>query len=223
MAQKQLEILDAEGKAKGQFELNAEIFDREVNNHLLYLASVRQEANARAGTAHTKTRTEVRGGGAKPWRQKGTGRARAGSLRSPLFAGGGIIHGPRKNVNWTKNMNKKERKLAIVSALIEANNSGRLAALEAINLKDAKTKEFANMVNALGCTETKTLFVVSSADKNLEAIVRASRNIPLVKVVTNEGLSVKDLLVAKKVFFTKDALELAQSRFAGEGAAAVAA
>lgn len=209
------QLFDKKGKSKGQVDLAENIFGLEPNDHLLYLATVRQEANARGGNAHTKTRTEVRGGGAKPWRQKGTGRARAGSIRSPLWVGGGIMHGPRNNVNWTKGMNKKERKLALCSALSDALKSEKLFVVEEIGVSQGKTSEFASLIKDLKCAEDTTLFVVDAANESLDLIDRSSRNIPSVKVVTEHELSVKDLLKAKKIFFTQSSVKAVENRFNG--------
>lgn len=221
----EIDVLNKEGKNNGKFQLSDELFARAPNEHLLYLSVVRQEANARAGTAHTKTRAEVRGGGAKPWKQKGTGRARAGSIRSPLWRGGGVMHGPRATgskthkgalgmgVNWSKDMNVKERGLALLSALITVHNAGNLVVLDDIKVANGKTKELLLLVGKLKLQDKKVLFVVDSSDQASELVLRASRNLVNVKTITDKSLNVKDLLKADKVVFGETALNTTQDRF----------
>lgn len=207
-------LFDKKGKkSTKQQDLNADLFGLEVNEHLLYLAKVRQESNCRAGTAHTKTRMEVRGGGAKPWKQKGTGRARAGSSRSPLWRGGGVIFGPRNNVNWTKGMNNKESARAIVSALNLALKEERLVAIEEINLEEAKTKEIAALIKEAAFTGN-TLFVVDAENAQLNLLKRSSRNLVGAKVISTTELNVKDLLKADNVVLTSAAVKEIEERFA---------
>ena len=208
-------VFDKKGKktTKGQ-ELNSDLFGLEVNEHLLYLARMRQESNARAGTAHTKTRMEVRGGGAKPWRQKGTGRARAGSSRSPLWRGGGVIFGPRNNVNWTRGMNAKESQRALLSAFNLLISENRLAAIESIELEQAKTKEFASLISSLELTNKNLVFVVDSANSEVQNLKRASRNLVDVKLLTTNELNVKDLLKADQVIISQQALAQLEERYA---------
>lgn len=198
-----LKLVDNKGKAAGDVTVSDGVFAVTPNEHLLYLARVRQEANARNSIANTKTRSEVRGGGAKPWKQKGTGRARAGSIRSPLWAGGGVIHGPSPEVNWTKGMNKKERRAALRSALsLQFANS---CAIKDFGIKEGKTKEFASLVAGLGLEKETALFVVDSADKNYELVKRSASNMPTVKVVNENEINVKDLLKATKVVIAESA------------------
>jgi len=209
-----LELIDIKGKKKGQVEA-ASVFSGEPNTHLIYLAEVLQQANARQGSAHAKTRREVRGGGAKPWKQKGTGRARAGSSTSPLWKGGGVMHGPRasgtfKGRNWTKNMNNKEKVLALASAISLAIRENKVSVIEELS-SSGKTKDFASTVDAIGANAL-VLFVAASDDKNITATSRAARNIRNVKLITEWELNVHDLLKAQKVIFTKAALEAAQAR-----------
>ncbi len=209
-----LELIDIKGKKKGQVEA-APLFSAEPNTHLIYLAEVLQLANARQGSAHAKTRREVRGGGAKPWKQKGTGRARAGSSTSPLWKGGGVMHGPRasgtfKGRNWTKNMNNKEKILAIVSAIALGVRENRVSVIESLS-DSGKTKDFASTVDAIGANRL-VLFVTTSTDANLAQTRRAARNIMNVKLITEQELNVHDLLKAEKIIFTQAALEATQAR-----------
>ncbi len=209
-----LELIDIKGKKKGQVEAAA-VFSGEPNTHLIYLAEVLQLANARQGSAHAKTRREVRGGGAKPWKQKGTGRARAGSSTSPLWKGGGVMHGPRasgtfKGRNWTKNMNNKEKILALASAISLGMQENKVSVIEELSTS-GKTKEFATTVTAIGAGAL-VLFIAASSDKNIATTRRAARNIRNVKLITEQELNVHDLLKAHKIIFTQAALEAAQAR-----------
>lgn len=208
-------LFDKQGKksSKNQ-DLNEALFSAEVNEHLLYLAKIRQEANARRGTAHTLTRCEVRGGGAKPWKQKGTGRARAGSSNSPLWNGGGVIFGPRNNVNWTKGMNKKESALAIVSAIALANKEGRISAIEELTIAEPKTKAIAGLIKETGLTGQNILLVSDSANNQLENLKKASRNLVGAKVISTTELNVKDLLKADQVIVSVKAINEIETRFA---------
>ncbi len=210
-----LELIDNTGKKKGQIEA-ATLFSTEPNTHLIYLAEVLQLSNARQGSAHAKTRREVRGGGAKPWKQKGTGRARAGSSTSPLWKGGGVMHGPRasgtyKGRNWTKNMNNKEKVLAQLSAINKAIREDRVLVIEDLSIASGKTKEIAGIVSAVGA-KSLVLFVVASDDKNFDATRRAARNIINVKLINEKELNVHDLLKAGRIVFTKAALEATQAK-----------
>lgn len=207
-------LLDKKGKKSSkQQELNDALFGLKVNDHLLYLAKIRQEANARAGTAHSKTRTEVRGGGAKPWKQKGTGRARAGSRTSPIWRGGGVIFGPRNNVNWTKDMNKKESARAIVSALILSQKENKLTAIEELNITQAKTKEIAQLIEATGFAGQEVVLVAEANSEELTKLKRAARNLVRAKVLSVNELNVKDLLKADQIILSSKAIEEIEERF----------
>ena len=208
-------VYDKKGKKSSKTQdLKEDIFGLGVNEHLLYLAKVRQESNARAGTAHTKTRMEVRGGGAKPWRQKGTGRARAGSRTSPLWRGGGVIFGPRKNVNWTKGMNKKESARAILSALNLKNKANALVAIEALASAEGKTKELAQLIEASGFKGQQVVLVTESGSDELTKLKRAASNLVGATVLAVTELNVKDLLKADQVVISSKALEEIEERFA---------
>ncbi|MDD9897724.1 MAG: 50S ribosomal protein L4 [Candidatus Melainabacteria bacterium] len=208
-------LLDSKGKKSSKEQsVNDALFGLEPNEHLLYLAKVRQESNARAGTAHTKTRMEVRGGGAKPWRQKGTGRARAGSRTSPLWRGGGVIFGPRKNVNWTKGMNKKESARAILSALNLKNKANALVAIEALASAEGKTKELAQLIEASGFKGQQVVLVTESGSDELTKLKRAASNLVGATVLAVTELNVKDLLKADQVVISSKALEEIEERFA---------
>jgi large subunit ribosomal protein L4 len=207
-------LFDKKGKKSTQEQsLNDALFGLVPNEHLLYLAKVRQESNARSGTAHSKTRAEVRGGGAKPWKQKGTGRARAGTIRSPLWRGGGVIFGPRNNVNWTKGMNKKESVRALFSAIALASQQGKLAAIEDLSVEAAKTKEIARIIIEAGCVGKNVLFIAETTNPQLDLLKRATRNLVRAKLISTNELNVKDLLKANQIIASTKALAEIEVRF----------
>lgn len=216
-------LFDKKGKKSTKEQsINDALFGLVPNEHLLYLAKVRQESNARSGTAHSKTRSEVRGGGAKPWKQKGTGRARAGTIRSPLWRGGGVIFGPRNNVNWTKGMNKKESVRALFSALALASQQGKLAAIEDLAVEQAKTKEIARIIIETGCIGKNVLFIAETTNPQLDLLKRATRNLVRAKLISTNELNVKDLLKANQIIASTKALAEIELRF-GDLAVAQAA
>jgi len=211
-------VFDKKGKKSSKdHKLNDDLFGLEPNMHLLYLAQVRQEANGRNGNAHTKTRPEVRGGGAKPWRQKGTGRARAGSIRSPLWRGGGVIFGPRNNVNWKKGMNNKESVRSLLSALVLVQQQNRLSAIEDLTVQEAKTKELAAITKETGIDirNQSLLYIVEADHAQLELLLRAAANLVNVELISTSNLNVKALLKADNVVVTTKALEQLEKRFNG--------
>lgn len=189
-------------------ELKEEIFGIKTRPHLLHQTVVMQLNNRRAGTAATKSKGFVRGGGKKPWRQKGTGRARAGSIRSPLWVGGGTIFGPQPK-DYSFRMPRKARREALLSALSLKHGDGKIIVLDKLELEEAKTKL---MVKAL--TELKVasaLLVIAQPDEKIE---RSSRNIPALKVLRVEGLNVYDLLRYEHLILTEGALKLLGERLA---------
>ena len=190
------------GKNAGEVELSEEIFSPVVNTALLYETVKMQLANQRLGTAATKTRAMVRGGGKKPWRQKGTGRARAGSIRSPLWVGGGTTFGPQPR-SYAFSMPRKARRLAIKSALSAKVQAGELLVMEDIALAEPKTKTVVGLLDNLKISDDKALIVVAASDANVE---KSARNIPGVKSITSQGLNVYDILYHDKVVITKDAV-----------------
>ena len=195
-------VYNTEGKKSGTFSLPETIFGERWNTDLVHQVLGSILANKRAGTAHTKNRGEVRGGGKKPWKQKGTGRARAGSARSPLWRGGGITFGPTGEENYSKKLNIKAKRQAIRQALSMANTDGRISVIEAFALKDAKTKEAQQLLNKLGATR-QTLVVVDSKDADL---VRATNNLSEVKLVSAKYLNVFDVVNARQIVITQKAL-----------------
>ncbi len=197
------EILSTNGEKLGEIALNEAVFGVEPNLHVMHLALRRQLNNARQGSACCKTRAEVSGGGKKPWKQKGTGRARAGSLRSPLFAGGGVIFGPKPR-SYAFNMPQKARQLAIKSAL-SARNEQLVVVKDFSTITEPKTKLMVSALKSLNVSG-KTLIVAdvrAEENKNLEL---SARNIPSVKIILPSNLNVKDLLEADFVVMTESAV-----------------
>lgn len=203
------EILSTNGEKLGEIALNEAVFGVEPNLHVMHLALRRQLNNARQGSACCKTRAEVSGGGKKPWKQKGTGRARAGSLRSPLFAGGGVIFGPKPR-SYAFNMPQKARQLAIKSAL-SARNEQLVVVKDFSTITEPKTKLMVSALKSLNVSG-KTLIVAdvgAEENKNLEL---SARNIPSVKIILPSNLNVKDLLEADFVVMTESAVNVITER-----------
>lgn len=195
-------VYNMSGAQTGEIELNDSVFGVEVNEAVMHQAVVMQLASRRLGTAATKTRGLVRGGGRKPWRQKGTGRARSGSTRSPIWVGGGTVFGPQPR-SYAFSMPRKARRLAIKSALSAKVQAGELMVVEDIAIKEPKTKTVVTMLDSLKVGEDKALIITSAIDENVE---KSSRNIPGVKSITSQGLNVYDILYHDKVLVTKDAV-----------------
>ena len=189
------------GVKVGEIQLNDAVFGVEVNEAVMHQAVVRQLSNERLGTHATKTRGMVRGGGRKPWKQKGTGRARAGSSRSPIWIGGGTTFGPQHR-SYYKAMPRKARRLAVKSALSDKVNNSELYVLEEITLAAPKTKEVLNIINSFNVGDAKVLFI-TEGDVNVE---RSARNIQGVKALACEGMNIFDLLHYDKLFITKGAV-----------------
>ena len=196
-----MQVLDQSGQKVGELALKGEIFSGEVNPHLIHEVVKMQLANRRAGTASTKNRSAVRGGGKKPWRQKGTGRARVGTIRSPLWRGGGVVFGPTPR-DYGYKVPKKVRKGALRSAVILKAQEEKLIIVDKFELPEAKTREFAKILNDLSVTEG--LVVIEGKNEVLE---RASRNIPSVKVLRVEGLNVYDIMRYDTLVMTRQAFE----------------
>ncbi|RUL54758.1 MULTISPECIES: 50S ribosomal protein L4 [Lysinibacillus] len=195
-------VLSQTGASVGEIELNDTIFGIEPNEAVLFDAVVAQRASLRQGNHKVKNRSEVAGGGRKPWRQKGTGRARQGSIRSPQWRGGGIVFGPTPR-SYSYKLPKKVRRLALKSALSAKVGEQNFVVLDALQLDAPKTKEFVSILGNLNI-ETKALFVTAELDEN---VALSARNIPGVTVLTANGINVLDLLGHDKVVFTKAAVE----------------
>lgn len=194
------EILDTNGKKLGEITLEKSVFGVEPNLHVMHLALRRQLNNARQGSASAKTRAEVSGGGRKPWRQKGTGRARAGSLRSPLFAGGGVSFGPKPR-DYSFSMPQKARKLALKSAL-SARQEQVVVVKDFSAIKEPKTKMMVSALNSLNVSG-KILIIADLKAAENSYLDLAARNIPSVKLLLPSNLNVKDLLEADFVVITE--------------------
>ncbi|MGE0680463.1 MAG: 50S ribosomal protein L4 [Candidatus Binatia bacterium] len=200
-------VLSLNRETVGEIELPEHIAGQPTREHLLYETVRMQMANRRAGTASTKTRGEVRGGGKKPWRQKGTGRARAGSTRSPLWVGGAVIFGPRPR-SYAYRMPKSARRTALCAALALKQRQGELIVVKELTLPEPKTKRMLEVLSGLGIGNS-VLIVISQAD---DAIEKSAKNLPTVKVLRCEGLNVYDLLRYRQTLFTQQALELVSER-----------
>ena len=193
-------VFNMEGKEVGTIELNDAVFGVEVNEHLVHLAVVQQLANNRQGTQKAKTRSEVSGGGRKPWRQKGTGHARQGSTRAPQWTGGGVVFAPVPRDYYLK-LNKKEKNAALKSALTNAVNTNKLIVVDELKMSEIKTKTFANVMANLNVD--KGLVVLAENDAN---VVLSARNMAAVNTTLTNTLNVYDVMNAKKIVLTKDAV-----------------
>ncbi len=190
-------VYNMEGKEVGTMELNDAVFGVEVNEHLVHLAVVRQLANNRQGTQKAKTRSEVSGGGRKPWRQKGTGHARQGSTRAPQWTGGGVVFAPTPR-DYSVKMNKKERRAALKSALTSRVQENKLIVLDELKFDEVKTKAMQNVLNNLNVS--KAMVVLADNDAN---VVLSTRNIPDVVTALPNTINVYDVLKYSTVILTK--------------------
>ena len=198
-----VKVLNMAGEEVSTKKLSAEVFAIEPHNQAMFNAVQVEQSNSRQATAKTKVRHEVSGGGKKPWRQKGTGRARAGSSRSPIWVGGGTVFGPVGNQNYKISQNKKEHALAVKSALSLKVSEKALVLVDNIAFEDKKTKNFVAMLDAIKA-EGKVLVVVSEIDENLFA---SSRNVGYAKVVTSDNVSVFDLLNVDTLVASESAIK----------------
>ena len=201
-------VYNMEGKEVGTMELNDAVFGVEINDHLVHLAVVRQLANNRQGTQKAKTRSEVSGGGRKPWRQKGTGHARQGSTRSPQWTGGGVVFAPVPR-DYSIKMNKKERRLAIKSALTTKVNESKLIVLDSFELDEIKTKKFVAVMNNLKAE--KALVVLNEKNDN---VIKSANNVPTVKTALTNTINVYDILKYDTLVLTQDAVATIQEVYA---------
>jgi large subunit ribosomal protein L4 len=195
-------VVDQKGAVTGSLDLAPEVFEITPNEAVMHQALVRQLANGRQGTHDTKNRSEVRGGGRKPWRQKGTGRARQGSIRSPQWEGGGVVFGPTPR-SYAQDMPRKQRRLALRSALSAKAAAGELTVLESFELEGPRTRAVVELLETLNAGK-RVLLVLGSHNEMLE---RSARNIPHVLVILASNLNVRDLLVAETVLITRDAVD----------------
>ncbi len=195
-------VYDMTNKKVGDIELSEDIFGVEINEGLVHQAVVMQMASWRLGTHSTKTRGDVRGGGKKPWRQKGTGRARAGSRRSPLWRGGGTIFGPHPR-DYSFSMPRKQRRLALKCVLTDKVKEGNLVVLDELNFDEPKTKKFVELQKTFGVDGCKSLFITNELIDNVS---RSSNNLQNAKAIAALQLNVYDILNSDKLFLTKDAV-----------------
>ncbi len=201
-------VYNIEGKKVGDMELNDAVFGVEINEHLVHMAVVNQLANKRQGTQSAKTRSEVSGGGRKPWRQKGTGHARQGSTRAPQWTGGGVVFAPKPR-DYSFKMNKKEKNLALKSALTSKVADDKLIVLDSISFDEIKTKKMVAVLNNLNAD--KALVVLNDNDKN---VILSARNIPDVKTALTNTINVYDILKYDKLIVTKDAVAAIEEVYA---------
>ena len=201
-------VYNMEGKEVDSIELNDSIFGVEINEHLVHMAVLQQLANNRQGTQSAKTRSEVSGGGRKPWRQKGTGHARQGSTRSPQWTGGGVVFAPKPR-DYSFKMNKKEKRIALLSALSSKVADNKIVVLDAFNLDEVKTKKFAEVMSNLKVD--KALVVIEGENKN---VVLSGRNIPTVKVSATNEINTYDVLKYETLVVTKAAVEKLEEVYA---------
>jgi large subunit ribosomal protein L4 len=198
-----VDVLNAGGKKAGSVDLPDEVFGVQVNVPVMHRVVRAQLAAARAGTHSTKTRSEVRGGGAKPWRQKGTGRARQGSRRAPQWTGGGVVFGPTPRDHGLR-VNKKEKVLALRSALTDRRAGGNLVVVDGLDFDAPKTARAVELLDTLGLAGRKLLFVVDGLE---EAAIKSFRNLPAVHLITFDQLNTYDVLASDAVVFTRDSLD----------------
>ena len=195
-----VKVYNIEGKEVGSLELNDSVFGVEVNSHLMHMATVLQLANKRQGTQSALTRAEVRGGGRKPWKQKGTGHARQGSTRSPQWTGGGVVFAPKPR-DYSFKMNKKEKSLAIKSALTTKVQDQKFIVLDGIAFDEIKTKKMQAVLDSLKLD--KALVVLDKKDDN---VILSARNLPTVKTALSNAINVYDILKYDALVITKDAV-----------------
>ena len=197
-----------EGNEVGTIELSDAVFGVDVNEHLVHMAVVAQLANKRQGTQKAKTRSEVSGGGRKPWRQKGTGHARQGSTRAPQWTGGGVVFAPTPR-DYTIRLNKKEKRLALKSVLTSKVQENKLIVVDELKFDEIKTKNFVNVMNNLKAE--KALVVLNENDAN---VVLSARNIPTVKTALTNTINVYDILKYNTLILTKDAVATIEEVYA---------
>ncbi len=201
-------VYNMEGKEVGTIELNDAVFGAPINEHLVHMAVVQHLANKRQGTQKAKTRAEVSGGGRKPWRQKGTGHARQGSIRAPQWKGGGVVFAPVPR-DYSFKINRKEKRAALKSALTSRVQSGKLIVLDELKFDEIKTKKFKAVMDNLKIS--KALVVLADSD---EKVIMSARNIPKIKTLRVESINVYDVLKGDTVVLTRDAVARIEEVFA---------
>ncbi|MBI4117071.1 MAG: 50S ribosomal protein L4 [Parcubacteria group bacterium] len=216
----EVKLYNQSGEEIGKADLPDKIFGLEINQDLIHQAVVVQRAKAREILAHAKGRGEVRGGGKKPWRQKGTGRARHGSIRSPIWKGGGVTHGPLKQKVYFKEINKKARQKALFMALSSKARDGQVAVLDSVSLDEAKTKKMKTILDKISVNfsdykrsrkkQDSILLVQPGSDKDL---IKSARNLAFVKIIRADNLNTFDVLGKKFLFLLKDAVPVIEKTY----------
>lgn len=201
-------VYNMEGKEVGTINLSDDVFGVEINKHLVHLAVVQQLANNRQGTQKAKTRSEVSGGGRKPWRQKGTGHARQGSTRSPQWTGGGVVFAPTPR-DYSFKLNKKEKRIALKSALTSKVVDKKIMVLDELKFDGIKTKKFQEVLDNLKVT--RGLVIIAENDAN---VVMSAKNIPSVNTALTNAINVYDIMKAQTVVITKDAVKMIEEVYA---------
>ncbi|WP_457576752.1 50S ribosomal protein L4 [Desulfomarina sp.] len=203
-----VKIVNTKNESVGEVELRDDVFNREVKEHILHEVVRMQRAARRSGNACTKTRVEVRGGGAKPWRQKGTGRARAGTRTSPIWRGGGVAFGPKPR-DYAFKLNRKVKKQAVAMAISARFQEGNLIVLDDFTLERIKTRDF---VEVMGALEVDNALIVAGSEN--ENLCKSSRNVNGYKVLPAEGVNVYDILLHKKLILVQPTIESLEKRLA---------
>ena len=201
-------VYNMEGKEVGTLELNDAVFGVEINEHLVHLAAVNQLANNRQGTQKAKTRSEVSGGGRKPWRQKGTGHARQGSTRSPQWTGGGVVFAPVPR-DYSFKLNKKEKRAALKSALTSRVQENKLIVIDELKFEEIKTKNFKNVMDNLKLAKAYVVL-----NENDEKVVMSAKNLPNVQTALTNTINVYDVMKGGTVVLTKDAVKTIEEVYA---------
>ncbi len=210
-----IKVYNQSAAAVKDLELSAKIFGIKPNNELLHQAVIAQQANARQVLAHTKDRSEVSGGGKKPWKQKGTGRARVGSSRSPLWIGGGVTFGPRKDRNFKQKINQKMKQKAMFMALSDRALTGTLVVLDSLDFNDYKTKNFDAMLTAMEkkvlANDRRDVLIIN--DSKNEKTQYSGRNLKGVKIINLENINLLDILNYKNLLVTENAVKILTDRY----------
>ncbi|MDD5083715.1 MAG: 50S ribosomal protein L4 [Candidatus Moranbacteria bacterium] len=205
-----ISVYNVQGEEVEKLEIADSVFDMPSNNTLLHQVFVALMANIRGVYAHTKTRSEVSGSGKKPWKQKGTGRARVGSVRTPVWKGGGIVFGPRNNRNFVQKINQKMRRKAVMIALSEKIREGKLIVLDALSFPEQKTKLMAATLKSLNISNKSVVMGLSANEKEFEKV---SRNIPRLKNILADNVNVADLLNHQYFVVSKESLQGLEKKF----------
>jgi large subunit ribosomal protein L4 len=210
-----IKVYNQKAEGVGELELPSKIFGVKANSDLIHQAIVTQMANEREVLAHVKTRAEVRGGGKKPWKQKGTGRARAGSSRSPLWIGGGVIFGPRKDRNFSKKLNKKMKQKALLMSISDKIANDVVVVLDKFELAEIKTKAFNNIISAVEKNVLKTnrrsMLLINDAKDDV--VIRSGRNLKGLEIINIDNINILDVLKYKNLLLTESVIKKLEERY----------